>query len=56
MFEVFDIHTGEVVVTRSTEREAWIQYESFAPEDFDLRIAEGRWPEYESVMEMEKYQ
>ncbi len=54
MFEVFNIRTGEVRVTVSTEQRAGDLISVY--KDLDYRLIEDRWPEYESVMEMEKYQ
>jgi hypothetical protein len=60
MFEVFEVYTGEVIHMTQTESGAWdyIYNEFSIPvgKDYDVRLAEDRWPEYESVMEMEKWQ
>ncbi len=57
MFEVFDVITNENVRNFSTEVAAryWIDSHDLA-EGYDVRLNEDRWPEYESVMEMEKWQ
>ena len=59
MFEVFDVITGENVRNFSTEIAAldWINsHDYLMAEGYEVRLDEDRWPEYESVMEMEKYQ
>ena len=57
MFEVFNIYTGEVFAVRDTEMEAWdCVHARKDSQDYDIRMAEDLWPEYESVMEREKYQ
>ena len=57
MFEVFYISTGEVHHTSVTYEQA-LKFVCGLTNcnDYDIRMAEDRWPEYESVMEMEKWQ
>lgn len=57
MFEIFYVPTGEVMYMALTEELAWDTIKDKLDSwDYDIRLAEDTWPEYESVMEMEKYQ
>lgn len=57
MFEVFCRWTNETEVMATSEEEAWEWiYKDLEPDNWDVRLSEDRWPEYETVMEMEKYQ
>ena len=57
MFEVFYISTGETYCTSVTYEKALRFVTGLTNcNDYDIRMAEDRWPEYESVREMEKYQ
>ena len=59
MFEVFDVLTDEAVRNFSTQEQCWAWIDShdyLVAEGYDTRRAEDSWPEYESVMEMEKWQ
>lgn len=57
MFEVYFRKTGEAFRNFSTEEAAqnWISQQDNCSY-YDYRLCEDRWPEYESVMEMEKWQ
>ena len=57
MFEVYFRKTGGAFRNFSTERAAqnWISQQDNCSY-YDYRLNEDRWPEYESVMEMEKWQ
>jgi hypothetical protein len=57
MFEVFYISTGDVHYVSDTYEQALAQVVRLTNcNDYDIRRAEDSWPEYESVMEMEKWQ
>lgn len=66
MFEVYDAYTGGRVILRYTEKAAfdWVKAQGDHADNYDYRelpgdywlVLEDSWPEYESVMEMEKYQ
>ena len=57
MFEVFYISTGETYHTSATYEKALRFVTGLTNcNDYDIRRAEDSWPEYESVMEMEKWQ
>lgn len=60
MFEVIWVPSGEVHSNHSTEIDAWNYIENnfsmVTRPYYGIRLCEDRWPEYESVMEMEKWQ